>query len=85
MVPDYHRRLKLRIDLSAKTHTISPATSKAAPASKLMPELELLIETHINTPRPIAAAEIIISKRWVLSIATRVDLICIVINIMVIL
>jgi hypothetical protein len=38
-----------------------------------MPEFELLIEAHINTPRPIAAAEIIISRRSALS---RSPLIC---------
>jgi hypothetical protein len=34
----------------AKTKTIRPA-------SKLMPEFEGLIESHINIPRPIAAPE----------------------------
>jgi hypothetical protein len=43
MVADYHYRLKVRIDFIAKTNTISPATSKPAPASKLMLEFELLM------------------------------------------
>lgn len=59
MVADYHCHLNLRIDLIAKTNTINPATSKAAPASKLMPEFEPLIDNHIKMPRVIAAPEII--------------------------
>jgi|ERR1700736_2611217 hypothetical protein len=47
----------------AKMNTINPATSKAAPANKLISEFEPFMESHINSPNPIAAVEIIISRR----------------------
>jgi hypothetical protein len=60
-------------------NTINPATSNAAPASKLIPEFEPFMDSHINRPSPIAAQEIIISRRCALSTKTRgeFNLICI--------
>ena len=71
MVTDYHRRLNLKIDFIAKTNTIIPTTSKAAPANKLIPEFEPVMDSHINRPSPTAATEIIISSRCARRIKTR--------------
>ena len=59
------------MDFIAKANTISPATSNAAPASKLIPELESFLDNHINDPSPIAAPEITTSRRCALNSRTR--------------
>ena len=52
----------MRIVFIAEANRIIPATTNAAPASKLKPELESFIESHTKMPRVIAAPEINIFK-----------------------
>src|ERR1700730_12693860 len=51
-----------------------PATTNAAPASKLKPELESFIESHTKIPRVMAAPEINISRACALTIIARGEL-----------
>jgi hypothetical protein len=76
LISDYHCRLNLRIDFSAKRSTIRPAVSKAAPANKLMLEFDPFIEAHIRVPSPIAVAEITISRTCAFISSTRGEFIC---------
>ena len=69
-----HRRVCFKIPFIAKTNTIAPATSNAAPANKVTFELERPIDDHINNARLTNAIEIIISRRWALRIKTRIEL-----------
>jgi hypothetical protein len=61
----------LRIVFIAEPNRIIPATTNAAPASKLKPELESFIETHTKMPRVMAPAEINISRACARRIRTR--------------
>jgi hypothetical protein len=47
----------------AEKNKIIPATTRAAPASKLTPEFESFMENHKKMPRVIAAPEINISSK----------------------
>src|ERR1700719_464863 len=55
----------------AEASRIIPATTNAAPASKLKPELESLIDIHTNRPKIIAAVEMNISRACTRRIKTR--------------
>src|ERR1700688_244805 len=55
----------------AETNKIIPATSKAAPASKLAPEFESFIANHRKMPRIIDAAEMNSSRACARTIRTR--------------
>jgi hypothetical protein len=55
----------------AEANKINPATRKAAPASKLTPELESFMENHRKRPTVIAAAEINISSACALTMKAR--------------
>jgi hypothetical protein len=55
----------------AETAKIIPATTRAAPASKLNPELESFIDTHIKMPRIMDAPEIKISTACARKIQRR--------------
>src|ERR1700692_4605146 len=55
----------------AETNKIIPATTKAAPASKLTPEFESFIANHRKIPRIIDAAEINSSRACARTIRTR--------------
>ena len=57
--------------LIAEPNKITPAITRAAPASKLTPELESFMEIHRKRPRVIAAAEINISSACALTIRAR--------------
>ena len=61
----------MRIVFIAEANRIIPATTNAAPASKLKPELESFIESHTKMPRVIAAAEMNISSACALTIRAR--------------
>jgi len=61
----------LRIVFIAEANSIIPATTNAAPTSKLKPELESFIESHTKMPRVIAAPEINISRTCALRIRMR--------------
>ena len=74
----------LRIDFIARRNTITPATSKAVPASKVIPEFEPFIDNHINSPTAMKPPEINISRRWALRIRIRVEFNGIVVAILVI-
>jgi hypothetical protein len=76
--------LYLRIDFIASRKTITPATSKAAPASKVIPEFEPFIDNHINSPTAMKPPEINISRRWALRIRIRGEFNGIVVYIVVI-
>jgi hypothetical protein len=62
------------MDFIARRNTITPATSKAAPASKVIPEFEPFIDNHINSPTAIKPPEINISRRCALRIRMRGEL-----------
>lgn len=55
----------------AEANKINPATRKAAPASRLTPELESFMENHRKRPTVIAAAEINISSACALTMKAR--------------
>ena len=74
----------MRIDFIARRNTITPATSKAVPASKVIPEFEAFIDNHINSPTAIKPPEINISRRWALRIRIRGEFNAIVVAILVI-
>src|ERR1700676_348097 len=57
--------------LIAEPNKITPATTRAAPASKLTPELESFMEHHRKRPRVTAAAERNISSACALTIRAR--------------
>jgi hypothetical protein len=75
--------LYLRIDFIARRNTITPATSKAVLASKVIPEFEPFID-HINSPTAMKPPEINISRRWALRIRIRGEFNSIVVAILVI-
>src|ERR1700688_1997331 len=55
----------------AEANRIIPATTNAAPASKLTPELESFMENHRKRPKVIAAPEKNISRACALTIRAR--------------
>jgi hypothetical protein len=57
--------------LIAEPNKITPAATRAAPASKLTPELESFMENHRKRPKVIAAAEINISSACALTVRAR--------------
>jgi hypothetical protein len=74
----------LRIDFIARRNTRTPATTKAVPANKGIPEFEPFIDNHINSPTAIKPLEINISRRWALRIRIRGEFNGIVVDILVI-
>jgi hypothetical protein len=60
-----------KIVLIAEANRMIPATTNAAPASKLKPELESFIESHTKMPRVMAPAEINNSRACARTIRTR--------------
>ena len=67
------------MDFIAKRNTITPATSKEAPANKLKSKLERPYQLNIVSPKN--AIEINISRRWALRmIRIRIELDCILIT-----
>jgi hypothetical protein len=75
--------LYLRIDFIASRNTITPATSRAVPTSRVTPEFEAFMDNHINSPTVIKLPEINISRRWALRIRIREELNSIVVAILV--
>ena len=61
----------MRIFLIAEANRIIPATTNAAPASKLKPELESFIDKNMKIPRIMDAPEIKNSRACALKIQRR--------------